>query len=329
MTAGWGGGPAVSRPFPLVAVVSAPWPGSCSAALTLRPYLTHSATGDPGADLPYDGEMGDTAHHSSDTAATGVEVDEVDRVLADKTLLGRSGFASGSELYERARPGYPDDAVAHLLTSLALAPTSRVLDMAAGTGKLTRALVATGASVVASEPSASMRAVFASVLPGTPQVGATAELLPFADSTFDAVTVAQAFHWFDAPVALAECARVLRPGGGLAMVWNERDEEDPVVAELTRVSKWDVHQPYPVGMDFAAVIEASGYFGPVTRTKFRFTQELDRHAFVEQVASRSYIAVLPEDRRQAILADVAALAARLDEPILLPYLVDTFCARAG
>ena len=113
------------------------------------------------------------------------------------------------------------------------------------------------------------------------------------------------------------------------MVWNERDESDPVVAELTRISKWDVHQPYPVGMDFGAVFDDSGAFGPVTRTRFRFTQELDREAFVEQVASRSYIAVLPDDRRRAVLDDVAALAARLDEPIPLPYIADTFCARVA
>jgi len=257
--------------------------------------------------------------------APGTVTGDVDRVLSDKALLGRSGFATGSDLYERARPGYTDDVVAHLVGSLAIGPSSRILDVAAGTGKLTRALAATGASVVASEPSASMRAVFASVLPGTSQVGATAEHLPFADATFDAVAVAQAFHWFDAPSALAECARVLRPGGGLALVWNERDETDPLVAELTRISKWDVHQPYPVGMDFGAVLDASGRFGPVTRTKFRFTQEVARDTFVQQVASRSYIAVLPEERRRAILDDVAALAGRLEEPIPIPYIADTFC----
>ncbi len=251
--------------------------------------------------------------------------DGVDGVLADKARLGRSGFASGSALYERARPGYSGDAVAHLLDALAIGADSRVLDVAAGTGKLTRALVAAGAATVACEPSASMRDVFASAVPGALQVGSTAELLPFADRSFDAVTVAQAFHWFDAPVALAEFARVLRPGGGLGLVWNERDESDPVVAELTRISKWDVHQPYPVGMDFGPVIAASGRFGPVSRTRLRFTQELDRTGFVEQVASRSYIAVLPEDRRAEILGHVADLAATLDEPIRLPYVADLFC----
>jgi len=250
---------------------------------------------------------------------------ELARVLGDKSLLGRSGFSTGSALYERARPGYSDEAVDHLVDRLAIVPGSRVLDIAAGTGKLTRELVARGASAVASEPSASMREVFATAVPGTPQVGATAEALPLADRSFDAVTVAQAFHWFDAPVALTEIARVLRPGGGLGLVWNERDEADPVVAELTRISKWDVHQPYPVGKDFGPLIEASGRFGPVERTQFRFVQELDRVAFVEQVASRSYIAVLPEDRRQEILGGVADLADRLGPQIGLSYIADLFC----
>ncbi len=251
---------------------------------------------------------------------------EVNRVLADKSLLGRSGFASGSALYERARPGYTNETVDHLAAALGIGPGRRVLDIAAGTGKLTRELVARGATVVASEPSASMREVFASAVPGTSQVGATAEDLPFAHDSFDAVTVAQAFHWFDSPTTLAEIARVLCPGGGLCLIWNERDESDPLVAELTRISKWDVHQPYPVGKDFGPVIDASELFGPVERTRLRFVQQLDRVAFVEQVASRSYIAVLPEDRRQDILGAVADLADSHDEPIGLSYIADIFCA---
>jgi SAM-dependent methyltransferase len=273
-------------------------------------------------------------HAASGSAAPGTgsgpsAAEGTNRVLADKALLGRSGFAAGADRYERARPDYSVETMEHVLGALGIGPTTRVLDIGAGTGKLTRVLVAAGASVVASEPSVSMRTTFADVLPGTPQVGATAEHQPFADGSFDAVTVAQAFHWFDAPRALAEFARILAPRGGLALVWNERDESDPVIAELTRLSKWDVHQPYPVGMDFGSIIDASGAFGPVDRTSFRFTQEVDRNMFVEQVESRSYVAVLPEGQRRAILDDVAALAAGMDEPILLPYIADTFCARVA
>ena len=259
--------------------------------------------------------------------AESIPPEDVDLVLADKTLLGRSGFASGSDVYERARPGYSQESVDRLVASLGIGPGSRVLDVASGTGKLTRALVATGASCVAAEPSASMRAAFARSVPGVAQVGADAVRLPVAGGSFDAVTVAQAFHWFASSEALAEFARVLRPGGGLALIWNERDESDPLVAELTAVSKWDVHQPYPVGRDFGTVVDASGCFGPVIRSRFRFTQELDRTSFVEQVASRSYVVVLPENRRRAILDEVTALADRFEEPIRLPYLVDLFCTR--
>jgi SAM-dependent methyltransferase len=257
------------------------------------------------------------------------EADDVDGVLLDRTRLATAGFASGSDLYERARPGYSDESVSHLVGSLGIVPGSSVLDVASGTGKLTRCLVAAGARCVAAEPSASMRASFASILPDVPQVGADATHLPFATSTFDAVTVAQAFHWFAGTEAVVEFARVLRPGGGLGLIWNERDESDPLVAELTRISRWDQHQPYPVGRDFGTVIDAAGRFGPVTRTRFHFVQLLDRTSFVEQVASRSYIVVLPEDRRRAILDGVAALADSLEEPIELPYLVDLFCSRAG
>ncbi len=256
------------------------------------------------------------------------DADDADAVLRDRSRLGRSGFSAGSDRYERTRPGYSDDSVAHLVAALGIAPGRQVLDVAAGTGKLTRALAETGATCFAAEPSASMREVFATTVPGVPMVASTAEHLPFTGGTMDAIVVAQAFHWFDAPVALAEFARVLRPGGGLALVWNERDESDPMVAELVRVSKWDTHQPYPVGRDFGQVIDASGRFDPVVRTRFRFTQVLNRTAFVDQIATRSYVAVLPEARRRALLDEVAGFAATLEEPIELPYIADTFCTRS-
>jgi SAM-dependent methyltransferase len=164
---------------------------------------------------------------------------------------------------------------------------------------------------------------------GTAVVGGTAEMVPVADATMDVVVVAQAFHWFDPTRALPEIARVLRPGGWLALIWNERDESDPAVAELVRISKWDVCQPYPIGMDFGPAIDRSGLFGPVERTKFHFVQLLDQTAFVEQVASRSYVRVLPEGQRDALLNEVAAFGATLGETITMPYISDLFCARVS
>ncbi len=217
--------------------------------------------------------------------------------------------------------------MAHLAATTGIGAGSRVLDVAAGTGKLTRQLHALGARCVGVEPSAAMRAVFARTVPGVPLIGGTAEQVPVANATMDAAVVAQAFHWFDPDRALAELARVLRPGGWLALIRNERDESDPMVAELARISKWDVFAPYPVGTDFGAVVDTSGRFGPVERTEIAFVQSLDRDTFVDQVASRSYVQVLPDADRQNLLGQVADFAAGLPEPIAMPYTTDLFCAR--
>ncbi len=244
-------------------------------------------------------------------------------------MLGRAGFETASDVYERARPGYPDAAVAHLEATSGITRGTLVLDLAAGTGKLTRQLEALGARCVAVEPSASMREAFRRAVPGVALVGGTAEMVPLGAATMDAVVVAQAFHWFEPSRALPEIARVLRPGGWLALVWNERDESDPMVAELARRSKWDRCQPYPMGKDFGADIDRSGLFGPVQRTAFSFVQRLDLDTFVEQVASRSYVQVLPDDQREALLGSVREFGATLGEPIDLPYVTDLFCAKVG
>jgi len=246
-----------------------------------------------------------------------------------REALGRAGFATGSDVYERARPGYPGDAVGHLEATMGVIVGSRVLDLAAGTGKLTRQLQADGATCLAVEPSASMRGVFRRVVPGVPLVGGTAEMIPVATGTMAAVVVAQAFHWFDPVRALPEIVRVLRPGGWLALIWNERDESDPMTAELVRISRWDLCQPYPMGTDFGTIIDGSRLFGPVERTKFTFVQYLDLNAFVEQVASRSYVRVLPEQQQRALLDEVEAFGATLGEPIAVPYVTDLFCAQVS
>jgi SAM-dependent methyltransferase len=248
---------------------------------------------------------------------------------AVQARLGRVGFETGSDVYERSRPGYPPEAVDHLATTIGLASGRRVLDLAAGTGKLTRQLVPYGVECVALEPSPSMREVFSRVVPDVPVVGATAERVPVATAAVEAVVVAQAFHWFDAPVALAEVARILRPGGWLALIWNERDETDPMVDELVRISKWDTSAPYPVGMDFGPVVDRSGTFGPVERTKFPFVQRMELATFVDQVASRSYVQVLPEEERRNLLEQVGSFGAALPQPIAMPYVTDLFCAQVA
>jgi SAM-dependent methyltransferase len=243
--------------------------------------------------------------------------------------LAAAGFGGGdqAERYERARPSYPPEAMALLERELRVGPGCKVLDLAAGTGKLTRALVATGASVVAVEPLVAMAGELARHLPSVGLAIGTAEAIPLAVSSIDVVTVAQAFHWFDAPRALAELARVLRPGGGLAIVWNEQDESVFWVAELSRLMHWDGQMPYDPDTDWAALVAASGAFTALEVASFRFDQLLDRELLCERVASSSYIAAMAPAEREEILARVRELVAGFPEPFALPYVCDVYWCR--
>ncbi len=160
--------------------------------------------------------------------------------MSDPFASYRYSFETVAEQYERNRPPYADEAVAWVAERLGIVPGSRVLDLAAGTGKLTRQLLALGAEVVAVEPGDEMRAVLERVLPDVEALAGVAEAIPLPDASVDAVAVGQAFHWFDHDAALAEIRRVLRPGGGLGLLWNRWDEADPLLAavdELLRVAR--------------------------------------------------------------------------------------------
>jgi len=141
-------------------------------------------------------------------------------------------FDSVAEQYERARPEYAEAGVDWLVEELRLRAGDPVLDLAAGTGKLTRQLVRRDLSVVAVEPGDEMRAVLKRVLPEVAALTGTAEAIPLHQWSFDAVTVGQAFHWFEPEAALAEIKRVLRPGSGFALLWNRWDEEDPLLSQV-------------------------------------------------------------------------------------------------
>jgi SAM-dependent methyltransferase len=249
----------------------------------------------------------------------GVEV--VDMGVSD---VASSGFGSGADDYERGRPSYPADAVDWLAGKLGIGPGRRVLDLAAGTGKLTRLLAATGAEVVAVEPVAEMRAKLAATAPGVEAKEGAAESIPLPDASVDAVTVAQAFHWFDAPDALVEIARVLRPGGGLGIVFNERDTREPWVAALSRLIRWDEREqwrvPYTVEVDWAERIDAlDSPFGPVERFDTAHRQEMDAETMVARVLSTSYLATLPPAEKDDLARKVRDLVAPLGDRFDLPY----------
>lgn len=233
------------------------------------------------------------------------------------------GFEAGAAAYEAARPGYPDAAVDVLRQQLALGPGRRVCDLAAGTGKWTRRLLELGAEVVAVEPVEAMRAQLEAAVPHGSDlevVDGAAEAIPLPDASVDVVTVAQAFHWFEAPAALAEIARVLRPGGGLAILWNERDETAAWVAEMSRIIRWHertVSRYQHVA--WAAIVAAAGRFTPLQEEIVAWEQPMTREVLADRVRSISYIAVMPPTERERLAAEVTALVGRLPEPFPLPY----------
>jgi ubiquinone/menaquinone biosynthesis C-methylase UbiE len=230
------------------------------------------------------------------------------------------GFNAGAASYEAARPGYPDAALDALVEQLGIGPATAVLDLAAGTGKLTRRLVEVAGSVVAVEPVPGMRSQLVAVLPDVEVVDGTAEAIPLPDASVDVVAVAQAFHWFDAPAALVEIARVLRPGGGLAILWNERDESTPWVAEMSRLIRWHERTVSRYQhVDWAEVVAACGRFTPLEERSISWDQPMTRELLAERVRSISYIAAMPASERERLAAEVVYLVSRLPEPFPLPY----------
>ena len=247
--------------------------------------------------------------------------------------VAAAGFNDPAD-YEAARPSYPPDAVAWFVEHLRIAPGRRVADVAAGTGKLTRLLVPTGAELLAVEPVSGMRMTFHRLLPDVAVVAGTAEALPLAAGSFDAMTVAQAWHWFDHERASAEAGRVLRKGGRLGLVWNARDRTEPWVdavwSIMDRVEKrapWRDHENWRD----SALHAAMPGFGALHEAEFRHVQRITPEGVVQRVASVSHVAVLSEPEREAVLDEVRDVlathpAVRARETVEIPYRVDCFWA---
>jgi SAM-dependent methyltransferase len=243
------------------------------------------------------------------------------------------GFDRAAEAYERGRPGYPDRAIRHLGRVLRVGPRRTVVELGSGTGKFTRAVRPWGAARVAIEPIAGMRVVFARVVPDVPVLPGTAESIPLPDGFADAVVAAQSFHWFRPRPALRETARVLRPGGGLGLVWNTRDES---VEWSRRLS--EIFDRYRRGVPKAragpwqsAFGRPGSPFGPLHERRFRYVQRLTPSEAIKRVLSVSVIAVLPAAEQRRVTAEVRALLSRRPETrgrhrIDLPYTTEVYWA---
>jgi SAM-dependent methyltransferase len=218
--------------------------------------------------------------------------------------------------YERARPGYPSG----VLDVLPLGADIVALDLGAGTGKLTRVLAGRYRRVIAVEPLDGMRGILEEVVPAAESLAGSAEAIPLADTSVDAVFAAQAFHWFANDEAVTEIARVLRPGGILCSIWNESVDPSPL-PEPYRAYLRTLYLPKTdvVGHPWADVV-ARGPFGEIHEAAARHEQVQDRDDVLAFAQSVSWIAHRPREERERIMGD-------LDE--LLPPGPFTFAISAG
>ncbi len=229
-----------------------------------------------------------------------------------------SAFAEVAGAYERGRPEYPEEAVRWLAGD----EPCDVVDLGAGTGKLTRTLVSLGHRVTAIEPLPEMLELLPATAPGASAILGNAEIIPLPGAFADVVTSAQSFHWFEHAVALPEIARVLRPGGRLAIVWNVRDEREVWVERLSKL----IGSEGTSAMDVDEPIGKSGLFGPVEKAEFQTEQMLDRETLLDLVLSRSYCAKLPPAEREPVLVAVGELYDEVagEDGVRLPYVTECF-----
>ena len=237
----------------------------------------------------------------------------------------RLSFGNAAGLYDRVRPGYPQEAVRWILEPAGPAPL-RVVDLGAGTGILTRVLLSLGHTVIPVEPDPEMRAQMIAVTPGTMPLDGCAESIPVPDGSVDAVLAGQAYHWFDVERAHPEIARTLRPGGVFGPIWNDRDENVSWLAELSLIAnglagRHGNPQPDPSSVE--------PWFAPVEQATFRHSTSHTVESLVELITSRSYYLTAPPERQAKIRSAVRTLAS--DHPDLeghsefdLPYLTKAY-----
>ena len=244
-----------------------------------------------------------------------------------------TGFADGADIYAASRPAYPAEALDWLRHRLEIGPDSRVVEVGAGTGLFTRLLLETGAKVLATDPVAEMLAHLAATVPGVATAITTAEALPIAAESVDAVICATAFHWFATPQVLAEFRRVLRPGGALGLIWNVRDNELPWVRRLSEITdRYQDDAPRQKSQAWREVFPAPG-FTPLHETAMRYDHVgTTEDVIIGRTLSTSFIAALPDDRRATLVDEIRTMIAATPElagkdKVHFPYVTRAYDCR--
>jgi ubiquinone/menaquinone biosynthesis C-methylase UbiE len=246
------------------------------------------------------------------------------------------GFNKDAGLYDRARPSYPQKAVEQMAKTCHITPQSRILDVAAGTGKFTTMLVERGYNVTALEPVEAMRQVLRQKLPQIEILDGAATQIQLPDASIDVITIAQAFHWFANKDSLKEFHRVLKPNGYLVLIWNSKDEAVPWVEDIV-VYMWNYKPkdtPQYRDNKWQSAFADQDLFGDLRYTAYSNNNTHSRQDIIDRVFSTSFISKQPEDVAVKIKADLNAIMDRYsitmkpEDTTVYPYRTDLFVAQA-
>lgn len=242
-----------------------------------------------------------------------------------------AGYEIVASAYEKGRPDYPETAIAHFITALKLESGKQVVDLAAGTGKLSKALQESGVALVGVEPVLEMRKVFSRQLPEIPILEGTAEKIPLEDASIDCVVVGTAFHWFDGERALNEIARVLKPRGRLGLIWNIFDNHAAWVQEVRALLEREMPEQNRThdSLEWKEAFDMSTRFGPLLHLSYSYCFPGTAQDVINRVFSAKVLGMLSAEKREEIVSRVLHIldthpSTRGKETFDIPYRIEIY-----